>query len=308
MPKTKKVNFKFSAIIIVFFALLFFCAGCVKQKQQEETVVDSGKENSPPGFAKITIFSDNGETAVSRFENEDKLAFDDMQSEYDQLNIYLTLNSIFAYAGKNFNSPDVWSATAPIILKNVDSGMSLTDYSVIRQEEQTTGVLPCQKFKIVAKGTNMNGTINFCVAKEINKIRLPFVVSFAFGNPGEGGPSWQLKSYSQEKSGVVFVPQCLEPVKCVYIKEPVQAERNSCAARGGQIEQQRTEQGCVTEYKCLTQEEIVSESMSRMQSPGCSINQAVKNKLLSCRKNNQPNFDISKYDENGCALSATCRP
>lgn len=367
MLKTK-IRFKFSAIVIVFFALLFLVAGCKLQKQQGEGIIpqksplekptakekfeplklvyelknfgptgpsgklnmtiwlegkqqcvgreayvglikmDSGGQNSASAFSKITIFSDNGETSVSRSENEDKLAFDDMQSEYNQLNIYLTLNSIFAYAGKNFNSADVWSATAPIILKNVDSGMSLTDYSVIRQEEETSGVLPCQKFKIVAKGTNMNGTINSCVAREINKIKLPFVVSFVFGDSGEGSPSWKLKSYSQEKSGVTFVPQCLEPVKCVYIKEPIQAERISCTARGGQIEQQRTEEGCITEYKCLTQEEIVNEAMSRMQRPGCSINQAVKNKLLSCRKNNQPNFDISNYDENGCALSVTCRP
>lgn len=364
MSKTK-VSFKFSAIVIVLFALLFFCAGCAIKKQQAEVAapgktvsglaanfeplklvyelknfgpsdpsgklnmtiwvegveqcagreayvglikMDSGGQNSGSNFSKITIFADNGETAVSRSGNEDKLAFDDMQSEYDQLNVYLTLNSIFAYAGKNFNSPDVWSATAPIILKNVDSGMSLTDYSVIRQEEETTGVLPCQKFKIIGKGTNMDGAMNACVAKEVNKIKLPFVVSFAFGDAGQGSPSWQLKSYSSEKSGVIFVPQCLEPVKCVYVTEPTQAEKTACAVKGGQLEQQRTEKGCIKEYKCLTQEEIVNQAISNMQRPGCPVNQVVKNKMLSCRKNNQPNFSISNYDESGCALSVTCRP
>ncbi|MDD4271676.1 MAG: hypothetical protein PHF50_02635 [Patescibacteria group bacterium] len=268
--------------------------------------MDNGGQNS--AFSKLTIFADNGETAVSRSDNEDKLAFDDMQSEYDQLNIYLTLNSIFAYAGKNFNAPEVWSASAPIILKNVDSGMSLTDYSVIRQTENTAGVLACQKFKIVAKGTNMNGTMNACAAKEVNGIKLPFMVSFDFGSAGQGSPSWQLKSYSAEKSGIAFVPQCMEPIKCTYIKEPAQAEKTACAARGGQFDQQRTEQGCITEYKCLTQEEIVSQSISNMQRPGCPINQAVLDQALKCRKNNQPNFSISNYDESGCALSLACRP
>ncbi len=273
---------------------------------QNSSQSDSPQENYSQ-WSKITVFADNGEIAVSRAENEDKLAFDDMQSEYDQLNISLTLNSIFAYAGKNFNSSDVWTSATPVILKNVDSGMSLTDYSVIRQEEQTTGVLPCQKFKIVAKGTSMEGTINACVAKEVNKIKLPFVVSMAFGDQGQGGPSWQLVSYSKERSGITYAPQCMEPVKCAYIKEPTQTERNVCNAKGGQIEQQRTEQGCVAEYKCLTQEEIINNRLSQMQRPGCLINEAIKNKLFGCRKNNQPNFDVTNYDESGCAASVACR-
>ncbi len=270
--------------------------------------MENSGQNSSSQWSKVTIFADNGEMAVSKFESEDKLVFDDMQSEYNQLNIFLTLNSIFAYAGKNFNSPDVWSSTVPILLKDVDSGMSISDYSIIRQEEQTTGVLPCRKFKIVSKGTNMEGTINACVVREIGKIKLPFSVAFDFGNTGQNVPSWELVSYSKEKSGIDFVPQCLEPVKCVYAKEPDQNERSACDSKGGQIEQQRTEQGCIKEYKCLTQEEIAVEGISRMQRPGCPINDKVKNEVLDCRKNNQPNFNITNYDGNGCALDVSCRP
>ncbi len=270
--------------------------------------MDSVGPNPAPQYSKITYFADNGETAISRFENEDKLAFDDMKSEYDQLNISLTMNAMFAYAGKNFNSPDVWNSTTPILLKNVDSGMSLSDYSVIRQEELTTGVLPCRKFKIVAKGTNMEGTINACVAKEVNKIKLPFVVSMAFGDAGQNGPSWKLVSYSKEKSGVAFTPQCLEPVKCTYIKEPAQTERAACSSKGGQLDQQRNDQGCITGYKCMMPEDIITDQVSRMQRPGCAVAQAVMTKLLGCRKNNQPNFDVTNYDDSGCAVSVSCRP
>lgn len=265
-------------------------------------------QNFPVQWSKITIFADNGEIAVSRPENEDKLAFDDMKSEYDQFNIALTLNSFFAYAGKNFNSPDVWSSTSPILLKNVDSGMSITDYSVIRQEEQTTGVLPCQKFKVVAKGTNMEGTANVCAAKEINKVKLPFVVSFVFGDSGKNSPSWQLVNFAKEKSGVAFAPQCMEPVKCSYLKEPDQSERSACSAKGGQLDQQRTEQGCITGYKCMMPEDIIKDNLSRMQRPGCTIDQAVMAKLIGCRKNNQPNFDVISYGQDGCATGVACRP
>lgn len=372
----KELDLKLSAIVLLFFALLFLGAGCRNNQPEKSTAPATENSSTQPAtkeafeplklayelknfgpvgpngklgitiylegrqqcagrdayigvmkmdtdgqnysqsnlsrenysqWSKITIFSDNGEVAVSRPENEDKLAFDDMQSEYDQLNISLTLNSIFAYAGKNFNSSEVWSSATPIILKNVDSGMSLTDYSVIRQEEQTTGVLSCQKFKIVAKGTSTEGTLNACVAKEVNKIKLPFVVSMAFGDQGQGGPSWQLVSYSKEKSGITYAPQCMEPIKCTYIKEPAQAERTACNAKAGQIEQQRTEQGCITEYKCLTQEEIIDNRLSQMQRPGCAIDAAIKSKLLGCRKNNQPNFDVTNYDESGCAISVSCR-
>lgn len=273
---------------------------------------NSSQPNSPQEnysqWSKITIFADNGQMAVSRFENEDKLAFDDMKSEYDQLNISLTMNAIFAYAGKNFNSPDVWNSTTPILLKNVDSGMSLSDYSIIRQEEQITGVLPCQKFKIVAKGTNMEGTINACVAKEVNKIKLPFVVSMVFGDPNQNVPSWKLVSYSKEKSGVAYVPQCMESVKCTYIKEPAQSERSACSSKGGQLDQQRNDQGCITEYKCMMPEDIIRDQVSRIQRPGCAVAQAVMTKLLGCRKNNQPNFDVTNYGDDGCATSVSCRP
>ena len=57
----------------------------------------------------------------------------------------------------------------------------------------------------------------------------------------------------------------------------------------------------------MTQEELIDQSITRTQRPGCAINPAVKSKLLDCRKNNMPNFDVTQYDNNGCSIDVTCR-
>lgn len=269
--------------------------------------LESDEPDFHPMFAKTAIFVDNGEMAVSKFvTNEEDLAFDDLTSQLNEFNIPLAYNNIFAYAGKNFNAPEVWESTAPIILKDVDSGTSISDYSLIRQTEDSAGLTPCQKFKLIVKGTSMDGFFNSCVAKQIGKINLPFIVSLAFAN--EQGPSWALKSYASEKSGIAWTPQCLESVKCQYVAQPSESARRECGLNSGQMETIKDEKGCVKEQKCVTQKEIVEQSISRTQRPGCSINSEVKKKLLNCRKKNQPNFDVTRYDENGCSQEIVCRP
>ncbi len=279
---------------------------CSKREAYYSVVkIESLKENFSPIWAKAIIFADNGDLVMSRFGREDNLAFDNLVSEYNEFNIPTIFNSIFAYANKNFNSPEVWSATVPILLKRVDSGQSLTDYSFIRQEENTAGVLPCQKFKVVAKGTNFEGTANGCVAQGIGQVKVPLIVSFSLG---EGGPAWELKSYAEEKSGVASVPQCLERVRCTYVPELSETDQRVCRSQGGQVEPNRNDQGCTLKYQCLTAEQIVDQAITRSQRPGCPIKPELKNRLLQCRKQNQPNFDVIKYDEGGCALNAVCRP
>lgn len=256
-------------------------------------------------FAKITIYLDNGEMAITSFVNrEEELAFDDLSSQYNDFNIPLTLNTIFVYAGKNFNSHEYWNSTTPVVLKNVDTGSSFGNYSIIRQEEDSSGVIPCRKFKIVAKTTEMDGFFNTCVTEKIGKINLPFMESLQFEN--DQGPSWKLAAYSTEKSGIAWYPQCLTPVRCTYVRMTPGSERIACESKGGEIQQISDEKGCVKEYKCRTQEEIVEGMIRRTQRPDCAINTGVKKKLLDCRKNKKYNFD-STYDNSGCITDVTCR-
>lgn len=267
--------------------------------------IQSNDDNSQPQYAKFTIFADNGQTAVTSWSNETNMAFDDIAPFYNELNLPLMLNELFVYAGKNFNSNEYWETENPVLLKDVSTGRSMGDYSIIPLEEDSNGLVPCKKFKIVMKTTNTDGYFTACVARKIGDISLPFIVSFAFQN--EQGPSWELKSFASEKSGIAWVPQCLKPVTCAYITEPSQAERIACSSGGGQIENDFDEQGCIKEYKCLAQLEIASLAISRVQNSGCQINQAVLNKYLQCRKNNMPNFDPVAYDNQGCLIDINCR-
>jgi hypothetical protein len=257
-------------------------------------------------YAKVTIYADNGEMATSRWNNEEAMAFDDSVSISNDMNIPLAINDIFNAAGKNFNSPEYWQINVPTVLKDVVSGRSKGNYSVIPQGEDNTAIVPCTKFKIVAKTTTMDGYFNACVASKINNISLSFIVSMAFQN--NQGPSWQLKSFTSEKSGLAWIPQCLEPVKCAFIPQPEQAERSACEAGGkARIETETDDKGCVIKYKCMAELDQVKDALNRTQRPGCSINQTVLNKYFACRKNNQPNFEPTKYDEGGCLLDINCR-
>jgi hypothetical protein len=268
--------------------------------------IQSNDKNSQTQYAKFTIYADNGQMAVSTWVNETGMAFDDAVSRYNDLDLPLMLNGLFAYAGKNFNDSEYRETTSPILLKNVSTGQSTGDYSIIPQENDNSGAIPCKKFKMVVKSTNTDGFFNACVAQKIGDINLPFVVSMAFENAQ--GPGWTLKSSSNEKSKVAWIPQCLVPITCENIAQPAQSERTACNLRNGQIETNFDQQGCITEYKCMTQAEIASATIARMQNPQCSVSQKVIDKYLQCRKNNMPNFDPAGYDQQGCLVDiVNCR-
>ena len=267
--------------------------------------VQNNNDPSRSQYAKFSIYADNGQMAASQWNNESNMAFDDAAPFYNETSLPLAISEIFAYAGKNFSSNEYWEAKDPIVLKNVSTGRSTGSYSVIPLEEDNSGLVPCKKFKVVAKTTNMDGYFTACVARGIGGISLPIMVSFAF--QGEQGPSWNLKSFTNEKSGIAWVPQCLKPVICNYVAEPSQAEKISCNSKKGNFENDFDSQGCIKEYKCLTEIEKANAEISKMQNPSCQINQNVLNKYLQCRKNNKPNFEQTGYNDQGCLTDINCR-
>jgi hypothetical protein len=269
------------------------------------TKIQNNNDPTRSQYAKFSVFTDNGQMAASQWNKETSLAFDDAVSYYNELDMPFLINDIFSYAGKNFNSNEYWETKDPIVLKDVSTGRSTGSYSIIPLEENSSSSIPCKNFKIIAKTTNTDGYFTACVAKKIGDVDLPTIVSFAFEN--EQGPSWRLESFTNEKSGIAWVPQCLTPVACNYVAEPSQAEKISCSAKGGNFESDSDEQGCIREYKCLTEIERAETEISKFQNPSCQINQNVLNKYLQCRKNNKPNLEQTGYDDKGCLTDINCR-
>jgi len=257
-------------------------------------------------WAKLAVFSDNGELGISTWTREEGLAFDDAVSYYDDMNIPLFVNELFIAAGKNFNDPQYWQSEAPVILKDAATGRSKGDYSIINQGEDISALTPCTKFKIITKTTNMDGYFNVCVAKKIGEVNLPFVVYMNFQN--EQGPSWKLTNITSEKSGVAWTPQCLNAPKCAYVADPTPAERNQCRQTGGQINADMDQSGCIIKYQCQSESDQAIAAIARTQNPSCGINQKLLEKYLLCRKNNQSNYDPVEYDDSGCLSDITCRP
>jgi hypothetical protein len=254
-------------------------------------------------YAKLAAYEDNGELGFGTWTNEGSLAFDDAIPYFNEMNVPLFVSELFIVAGKNFNDEAYWRSGAPVILKDVVFGRSKGNYSIIYQGEDATAAVPCTKFKIVGKTTNMDGYFNVCVAKKINEVNLPLMVYMEFEN--EQGPQWRLKSATEEASGITWTPQCLEAVWCPYVAEPVAAERSRCA---GQIEPKNGSNGCVEEYRCISETDQAKNAIMRTQNPDCAIDQKLLEKYLTCRRNNQPNYDPVKYGNDGCLQDIKCRP
>ncbi|MDP3245272.1 MAG: hypothetical protein Q8M83_06505 [bacterium] len=258
--------------------------------------------------AKFIVYADNGEVAMTKFvARESELIFGDFIPQYNDLPILLPLNSIFAFAGKNFITSEIWRSTAPLLLKQVDSGISLTDYAIVSDGEDASGQLPCQKFKIIAKGTDINGTLAGCFVKEIAGVKLPFVASFAFEDI-KNGPQWQLKSYSKESSGIDWTLQCLPTVTCKRAEHLSDAEKSVCFSRGGNEEPVKDKYGCVESYRCQTLEEAADKVLAAQQREDCPVNVGLRAKIIQCRVNNKNNFEVVKYNNSGCATEIACQP
>jgi hypothetical protein len=268
--------------------------------------LESIDQKSANQYAKLTAFVNNGELGISNWSNEENMAFDNSTPYYDDMNIPLLVSELFINAGKNFNSSEYWQSQAPIILKDVATGRSKGDYSIINQGDDSSAIIPCTKFKIIAKTTSMDGYFNVCVTKKIKDVNLPFVVYMNFQN--EDGPSWRLTNIGSQKSGIAWTPQCLEAPKCAYAPELSTAEQNQCQQQKGQVQPDMDKNGCIMKYECVSETDLATEAIARTQNPSCSVNQKLLDKYMACRKNNQPNYDPVKYDNNGCLQDITCRP
>ena len=252
------------------------------------------------GYYKVTVYLDNGELVQTGMDQASSLAFDDMVAkENDFVDIPLTLSDIYAAAGQNLLTDRIWNSTSPTMIRNVEHSRSATNFSVSRMGASTNGTLPCTMFALAAKGTDMTGTFNVCVASMNDSLPLPFVVSFSFSDM-QNAPSWELKSYSFRSPSVVSAPQCLEPVRCAYVPRP------SINCANGTLEQAKDAKNCVTSYGCVSYRDNALSSIMNSQNSNCpNPSEALINKGIDCIKSNS-NIDGPR-DNNGCLTDINCR-
>jgi len=254
-------------------------------------------------WAKVTVYTDTGESGVSVTTSRSDMAFDDLKPWAQDLNIYLTINEMFANGGKNFVTDAVWNSTEPTLLKNVESISSFANYSIFRTGKTFTDkALPCVEFKLAEKSSaGYGGTYNLCVAEMSKDVPLPFVVAVGYDvKAGEGGPAWSLQSFSNEASGEVFVPQCLEPVKCKYVAVP--ANSGECTDAGGSMEAIKDDKGCPLRYECWTRDKIVLNELKHRQRPGCADPSAEIVSAARACFDQQKDID-PESNSNGCMVS-----
>jgi hypothetical protein len=120
----------------------------------------------------------------------------------------------------------------------------MQDVSVTRKGTVSSYAIPCTEFEMALREEGHSQSISVCIANESG---LLYTVKLKMEG---GGPEWELKSFTKEKSGVSRYLQCLEPVYCPYVKQPSGDEREACEREGGRIEEKRDERDCVLSYYC----------------------------------------------------------
>ncbi|VVC02824.1 Uncharacterised protein [Candidatus Burarchaeum australiense] len=267
--------------------------------------ISQGQGNN--AWSKVTVYLDNGEFAASEWKSESELAFDDLRSTAQNFEIYLTLNDIFNLGGKNFVTDAVWNSSEPTILKNVESMSSLSNYSIVKTGKTLTNYpVPCTEFRLAEKSAaGYSGTYSICVAGMSNEMPLPFVVAVGYDQE-QGGPSWTMKSFSHEASGVVSVSQCLDVVKCSYVPWPSNAQ--ACESQNGTIQGMNDDKGCVTRYECWLPEQRALNRLKDMQAPSCPAPSDALVQAAAVCISEQMDFGVESNSQ-GCATSVSaCRP
>ncbi len=267
------------------------------------SISEAGAKGTAP-FAKVTVYLDNGELISSNWQQESDLSFDTATSQASDIDFMLFMNYVFNAAGKNFMNDSIWNSTEPMLMKEVYAFGAVSNISVIKNGESTSGVSPCTEFSVIVKGsTGSSEQFNVCVAKVTDNNPLPYVV-YVKPKGGMGGPEWSLKSVEKVKSGITEYPQCLSPVVCPKVNAPTADDLSACAQRNGTIQSIKDDKNCVSEYRCMTLGQRAEMQIRSNQAPNCGVSQALIDALEACWEQ-QKNADFSR-DTSGCVTSVQC--
>jgi len=269
------------------------------------TMKEVGSEGMGQPYAKLTLYLDKGELAVSNWQQESDLSFDTAKPQAVEMDFILLMNYIFNGAGKNFMSDAIWNSTDPVILKEVTAFGSISNVSITKIGESTSGVVPCIEFSVAVRGSSGSSEqLKVCVAEITDTNPLPYVV-YVKPKEGQMGPNWELKSVEKAKSNIAKYPQCLSPVTCPAFVPATQQDMYACNQQGGSLETVRDTNNCIIEYKCMSMREIAERDLKNMQGPECQVSSALVDELLACREQNKFNVDFER-GQTGCITAVLC--
>ena len=204
-------------------------------------------------YYKTTVYRETGEYAQSAEMQRSELAFDTAKIKTQGvLDVAFPLNNLFASAGRNFITDEVWNATQPVILRNVSFfGGATGDIAVTKKGTDASSSVPCTVFTLASR--NSPTAMEVCVAT-VEKSSLPYAVYFkpedsAYENQT---PTWRLVQSLSAASGITRTPQCLTPVYCPVVNGPSGDSRTACESDGRHtMSEVRDSNGCTLRYDCV---------------------------------------------------------
>jgi hypothetical protein len=257
-------------------------------------------------YQKLTVYLDSGEAVYSDAISEPDLAFDTAKPKLPDFDSAFYLQTIAARGGKNLLSDEVWNATSPILLKNIQAFGAVSDYSITSSSTGTVASLPCKKFIAAVKGSSMQGQLAFCV-HHLSDLPLSILANVQILGE-QNAPTWQLAAKTYEKSAMAYYPQCLSPISCPSVALPAQKDYDACTAQGNGyvLEPQRDVNNCITAFKCMGLAERARASVSQSQRPGCAIDEGFIQQVSDCwSKEGNINY---QYGDDGCISKVECQP
>ncbi|PIN95940.1 hypothetical protein COU39_03405 [Candidatus Micrarchaeota archaeon CG10_big_fil_rev_8_21_14_0_10_60_32] len=260
-------------------------------------------------WGKTTYYYESGELASTDLSQKSGLMFE--ASRVIQAPIIINfLQELFASAGKDFASSEVWDSTKPLVIKDVNffSG-SKQNVSVVNKGAGS-GATPCTDFALYS--TNSPGAIIACATKPTEAAPYSITVYIKPGDdwPANAGnfPTWKLvRVPAKEASGESALLECVDFVRCKHVESPSQSERDACEAGGDKkMRDEYDANQCVSAYACKTVNDIAVEQVQQMQGPSCGMpSQSVMDAVANCIREDRGGINWSN-DQNGCVISASC--
>ncbi|MFA4946785.1 MAG: hypothetical protein WC607_04610 [Candidatus Micrarchaeia archaeon] len=272
-------------------------------------VTGSQMGDSESVWAKTTYYYEDGELASTEFTQKSGLVFESTKTVQAFI-IPNFIQELFASAGVDFASSEVWDSTKPLLLNDVSLlGGSKGNISIVNKGAGD-GVIPCTEFALYSQGSPY--AVIACATKPTETAPYSITVYIATDEdwPTDAGtmPTWRLtRAPAVKASGESALLECIDFIRCNYVESPTQAEYDDCEEDGdSKMRENYDSHDCVTDYECKSISEIALEQITGSQAPDCDLpSQGIINAVEECIGDDSGPINwVSGSD--GCIVEASC--